>query len=195
MEEKYKPNPDYLVYYPQIEGMRDQATQQTLNTKLKEMSQLKFIPENQQLDYTYTGDFDVIFYKQKLLELELNGYNYPFGAAHGMPTKVYAVINLENGRMYELKDLFKPGIDYVKELSRIVGKQIQEDPQYSYVFPDSYKGIATNQPFYVTEDALHLVFAPYEIAPYAGFPTFTIPFAEIKDMINTESEFWRAFHS
>ena len=146
MEEKYKPNPDYLVYYPQIEGMRDQATQQTLNTKLKEMSQLKFIPENQQLDYTYTGDFDVIFYKQKLLELELNGYNYPFGAAHGMPTKVYAVINLENGRMYELKDLFKPGIDYVKELSRIVGKQIQEDPQYSYVFPDSYKGIAQTSP-------------------------------------------------
>ena len=110
------------------------------------MSQLKFIPENQQLDYTYTGDFDVIFYKQKLLELELNGYNYPFGAAHGMPTKVYAVINLENGRMYELKDLFKPGIDYVKELSRIVGKQIQEDPQYSYVFPDSYKGIAETSP-------------------------------------------------
>lgn len=196
MEEKYKPNPGYLVYYPQIEGMRDQAAQQMLNTKLKEMSQVKYIPENQQLDYTYTGDFDIIFYKQKLLELELNGYNYPFGAAHGMPTRVYAIINLENGRLFGLKDLFKPNRDYVKELSRIVGKQIQEDPQYSYVFPDSYKGIAANQPFYVTEDALHLVFAPYEVAPYAaGFPIFTIPFAEIKDMINTESEFWRAFHS
>lgn len=196
IEDKYKPNQDYLVYYPYIDGMRDQAAQQTLNSKLKEMSQVKFIPEHEQLKYTYTGDFDVIFYKQKLLEIELNGYNYPFGAAHGMPTKVYAIINLENGRMYELKDLFKPGSDYVKELSRIVGKQIQEDPQYSYVFPDSYKGIAANQPFYVTEDALHLVFAPYEIAPYsAGFPTFTIPFVQIKEMINTEGEFWKAFHA
>lgn len=195
-EEKYKPNPDYLVYYPQLAGMRDPAAQQTLNAKLKDMSQVKFIPPNQQLDYTYTGDFDVIFYKQKLLELELNGYNYPFGAAHGMPSKVFAAINLDNGRIYELKDLFKPGSDYVKELSRIVGKQIQEDPQYSYVFPDTYKGIGPNQPFYVTEDALHLVFAPYEIAPYAaGFPTFTIPFAQIMNIINTEGEFWRAFHS
>ncbi|EHB62384.1 MULTISPECIES: WG repeat-containing protein [Paenibacillus] len=196
IEEKYKPNPDYLVYYPQLAGMRDQAAQQTLNTKLKEMSQVKYIPPNQQLDYSYTGDFDVIFYKHQLLELELTGYNYPFGAAHGMPSKVFAAINLDNGRIYELKDLFKAGSDYVKELSRIVGKQIQEDPQYSYVFPDSYKGIAPNQPFNVTEDALHLVFAPYEIAPYAaGFPTFTIPFTQIMNIINTEGEFWRAFHS
>jgi hypothetical protein len=98
--------------------------------------------------------------------------------------------------MYKLKDLFKPGSDYVQELSRIVGKQIKEDPQYSYVFPDSYTGIAADQPFYVTDNALHLVFAPYEIAPYAaGFPTFTIPFAQIQDNINTEGEFWKAFHS
>lgn len=195
IEEKYKPNADYLVYYPQIDGMRDQAAQQKLNKRLTKMSQVKFVPEHEQLEYTYTDDFDVIFYKQKLLEIELNGYNYPFGAAHGMPTRVYAIINLENGRMYALKDLFKPGSDYVKELSRIVGRQIQEDPEYSYVFPDSYTGIAADQPFYVTEDALHLVFAPYEIAPYAaGFPTFTIPFVQIKDMINTGGEFWKSFH-
>lgn len=195
-EEKYKPNPDYLVYYPQIGGMRDRAAEQAVNTKLKEMSQVKFIPADQQLEYTYTGDFDVIFYKEQLLVLELNGYHYPFGAAHGMPTRTFALINLGNGSMYALKDLFKPGSDYVQELSRIVGKQIKEDPQYSYVFPDSYTGIAPDQSFYVTDHAIHLVFAPYEIAPYAaGFPTFTIPFAQIRDIINTEGEFWKAFHS
>ncbi|KZS48447.1 hypothetical protein AWU65_22180 [Paenibacillus glucanolyticus] len=195
-EEKYKPNPDYLIYYPQVTGMRDQGTQQTVNTKLKDMSGVKPIPADKKLDYSYSGDFDVIFFKQKLLEMELNGYHYPFGAAHGMPTKVYAVINMENGSMYSLKDLFKPGSDYVAELSRIVGKQIKEDPQYSYVFPGSYTGIAADQSFYVTENALHLVFAPYEIGPYAaGFPTFTIPFVQIKDILNTEGEFWKAFHS
>lgn len=196
VEEKYKPNPDYLVYYPQIEGMRDRAAEQAVNNKLKDMSQVKFIPADQLLEYAYTGDFDVIFYKEQLLVLELNGYHYPFGAAHGMPTRTFALINLGNGSMYSLKDLFKPGSDYVQELSRIVGKQIKEDPQYSYVFPDSYTGIAPDQSFYVTDNALHLVFAPYEIAPYAaGFPTFTIPFAQIRDIINTEGEFWKAFHS
>ncbi|MCM3172232.1 WG repeat-containing protein [Paenibacillus sp. MER 99-2] len=194
-EEKYKPNPDYLVYYPQVEGMADQAAQLGVNAKLKSLSQVKPIPADQKLDYSYTGDFDITFYKQQLLQLQLTGYNYPFGAAHGMPTMIYAIINLTNGRMYELKDLFKPNSDYVKVLSRIVADQIKNDPQYSYVFPDTYEGISPDQPFFVTADALHLYFAPYEIAPYAaGFPTFNIPFIQIKDIINTEGEFWKAFH-
>ncbi|WP_347272215.1 WG repeat-containing protein [Paenibacillus sp. N3/727] len=193
-EEKYKPNPDYLVYNPQVEGMTDKAAQQMVNSKLKEMSQVKPIPGK--LDYSYSGDFEVAFYKQKLLELELNGYHYPSGAAHGMPTKTYAIINLVNGHMYTLKDLFKPGSDYVKELSSIVGKQIKEDPQYSYVFPGSYTGIRPDHPFFVTENAIHLYFSPYEIAPYAaGFPTFTVPFEQIRGIVNTDGEFWKSFHA
>lgn len=54
-EEKYKPNRDYLVYYPQVEGLTSQAQQDVLNGKLKELSQVKPIPADQQLDYTYTG--------------------------------------------------------------------------------------------------------------------------------------------
>jgi len=194
-EEKYKPNKDYLVYYPQVEGMSDRNAQQRVNAKLKEMSQVKPIPANTQLDYSYTGDFNVKFYKKLLLVLELSGYKYPFGAAHGMPSRAYPHINLQDGTMYELKDLFKPGSNYVAVLSEIVGRQIKEDPQYSYVFPGTYKGIRADQPFYVTEHALHLYFEPYEIAPYvAGFPTFTIPFAQIMNLIATEGSFWRSFH-
>jgi hypothetical protein len=130
-----------------------------------------------------------------LLVLELNSYNFPFGAAHGMPGKEYVHVNLVNGNTYELKDLFKPGSNYVKVLSEIVGRQIKEDPQYSYVFPDTYKGIRPDQPFFVSDHALHLYFNPYDIAPYvAGFPTFTIPFAEIAGIINERGEFWKSFH-
>ncbi|MCP1133614.1 WG repeat-containing protein [Paenibacillus polysaccharolyticus] len=194
-EEKYKPNRDYLVYYPQVDGLANQIEQDKLNAKLKELSQVKPIPADQQLDYTYTGDFDITFYQKQLLQLQLTGYNYPAGAAHGMPTMVYAIINLTDGQLYELKDLFKPDSDYVKVLSQIVGDQIKNDPQYSYVFPDTYTGISADQPFFVTADALHLYFNPYDIAPYAaGFPTFTIPFSQIMRIINTEGSFWRAFH-
>ena len=34
-EEKYKPNKDYLVYYPQVEGMSNQQEQQRVKTELK----------------------------------------------------------------------------------------------------------------------------------------------------------------
>ncbi|MFS0838915.1 WG repeat-containing protein [Paenibacillus sp. 1P03SA] len=195
-ELKYKPNPDYLVYYPQVEGMQDKTGQRSVNAKLKELSRVIPVPADTKLDYSYSGDFEVAFYKEKLLELELNGYHFPFGAAHGMPSKTYAILNLENGRMYALKDLFKPGSDYVRILSGIVGRQIKEDPQYSYVFPDSYTGIKPDQPFYVTEQALHLYFLPYDIGPYAaGFPVFNIPFSEIGAIIDKEGEFWKAFHA
>lgn len=194
-EEKYKPNRDYLVYYPQVQGMDLKTAQYIVNKKLKALSKVKPVDSNVKLDYSYLGDFRPQFYKKLLLVLDLTGYEYHFGAAHGMPTEIYPHIDLYSGKFYELKDLFKVKSNYVKVLSSIIGNQIKNDKQYSYVFPNTYKGIKPDQPFYVDEDNLYIYFEPYEIAPYAaGFPTFKIPFTEIMNIINTKGEFWRAFH-
>jgi hypothetical protein len=194
-ELKYKPNKDYLVYYPQVKGMANHGAEETVNKRLKELSQVKPVDPTAQLDYSYTGDFQVQFYRGRLLVLLLEGYHYPFGAAHGMPSRVYTHTDLHTGRFYELKDLFKSGSDYVKVLSAIIRKQIETNPEYSYVWLDSYKGIAPDQLFYVTETALHLLFTPYEIAPYAaGFPEFTVPFAEIESILDRQGAFWQSFH-
>ncbi|WP_019910060.1 WG repeat-containing protein [Paenibacillus sp. HW567] len=193
LEKKYHPNRDYLVYYPVVEGIAITNVSREVNDKLRSLSLAEGAGTAQ--DFSYTGDFSVSFFRKILLVLELNGYRFPFGAAHGMPTKIYTHINLKNGKFYKLGDLFKPGSRYVQKLSEIVGKQIATDPQYSYVFPDSYKGITADQPFFVDGEALYLYFAPYEIAPYsAGFPTFRIPYAEIMGLISTEGEFWQSFH-
>ncbi len=195
IEGKYKPNMDYLVYYPEVSGMKNSSAQKSVNNKLKKLSKVKPVESSAQLDYSYTGDFSVEFFKKDLLVLQLSGYNFPFGAAHGMPTEIYPHIDLANGSFYRLKDLFKPGSNYVKVLSDIIGTQIKNIPEYSYVFPDAYKGIKPDQPFYVKEDALYIYFEPYEIAPYAaGFPTFRITYAEIIPIIYTAGAFWKAFH-
>ncbi|NLP51211.1 WG repeat-containing protein [Bacillus sp. RO1] len=192
-EEKYRPNKDYLVYYPQIQGMKNKEAEKKVNEVLRTQSQIIPIPLDKQLDYNYTGDFSVQFYKKNLLILELNGYNYPFGAAHGMPTQIMVPIDISTGKIYELKDLFKSNSDYIKVLSDLVAEQIQENPD-NY-FPDSFKGIQPDQPFYVSSDALFLYFTPYEIAPYAaGFPTFEIPFKQINNIIDKKGAFWRSFH-
>ncbi|MFD0713445.1 WG repeat-containing protein [Paenibacillus sp. GCM10027626] len=195
-EEIFKPNRNYLVYYPKIEGISNASVSRKVNEKLRQLSNVKAVSANAQLDYTYDGDYDVASFMNPLLVMELNGYKYPLGAAHGMPTRQYVHINLINGHFYALKDLFKPGVDYTKPLNAIIAKQIKEDPQYNYVFEGAFKGIKPDQPFYVTQDALHIYFEPYEIAPFAaGFPTFTIPFSEIMDIINTDGEFWKSFHA
>lgn len=196
-EIKFKPNKDYLVYVPKVAGMRDHAAQQKVNQKLKELSQVKDIPADEQLDYAYTGDFSIQLFKKDLLVLELSGYNFPFGAAHGMPYKNYPHINLVNGRFYELADLFKKDSDYVKVISEIIEDQIEsgDTPYSGYLFPDAYKGIRADQPFYISENDLYIYFEPYEIAAYAaGFPTFKIPFDQLRSIIDIDGEFWRAFH-
>ena len=195
IEKKYKPNKDYLVYFPQIEGMINTKAQLNTNEQLKQLAQVKHIEPDVQLDFSYTGDFSIKFYKKHLLVIEIEGYEYPFGAAHGMPYRVYAHINITDGDLYTLADLFKKDSGYVKVLSDLIAFQIEHDKQYLYVFPNSYKGISADQPFYVDDEFLYIYFAPYEIGPYAaGFPTFKIPYKEIKSLINPQGEFWKSYH-
>jgi hypothetical protein len=192
IENKYKPNKDYIVYYPQLKGVENQ---ESVNQTLKDLSDVKPTLEHAQLESSYAGDFNVIYYKEHLVVIEINGYDYPFGAAHGMPVKKHAHIDLKTGKFYQLKDLFKPETDYVKVISQIIGEQIKKDDQYSYVFPDVYQGIKVDQPFFISEGALNVYFEPYDIAPYAaGFPTFRIPLNEISRIINDVGDFWLSFH-
>lgn len=194
-EAKYRPNRNYIVYVPQIEGMRDTRTEQAVNHKLRQLSAVKPVPPQEQLEATYFGDYADVFYRGSLLVLELSGYHYPFGAAHGMPSREYVNLNLATGEMYKLSDLFRPGSPYEARINAAISYQIAHDPQYDYVFPDSFKGIGPDPLFYVTADALHIVFPPYEIAPYAaGFPTFAILFTELSDIIRTNGTFWKSFH-
>ncbi len=194
-ELKYKPNRNYLVYYPEIVGMLDKKAEAVANNKLKLMSEVKPINREEQLKYSYVGTFDIEFFRKNLLVLNLSSYNYPFGAAHGMPTEIYPHVNLESGQFYELKDLFKKNSNYVKVLSDIIKVQIQSQGEQSMVWLDQYKGITANQPFYVTKDTLNIYFYPYEIAPYAaGFPTFKITYGEIMNIIDTSGSFWRSFN-
>ena len=154
-EEKYAPNKDYLVYYPQIEGMSDRNGEQRINQRLKEKSRVRKIKPNQHLTFSYSGDFSVAFFQKDLVVLQLTGYEYPFGAAHGMPSQEYVHIDLVRAKIYQLKDLFKPDSNYVQVLSDIIGQQIKNDPQYSYVFPDSFTGIKPDQP--LLNEAAHCV--------------------------------------
>lgn len=192
VEHKFKPNKDYLVYFPQIEGMLKSGD---VNRILKEFAGVKPVPPHTQLDSNYMGDFNISFYKKNLLVIEITGYDYPFCAAHGMPVKKYAHINLKTGRLYQLNSLFKPGSPYVKVISAIIEDQIKSNDEFSYLFPGEYKGIQSDQPFFISETGLNIYFKPYEIAAFAaGFPTFLIPFEDLKDIIHVNGEFWRSFH-
>lgn len=190
-EEKYRPNENYLIYYPQLKGLPDDFPKFSVNQTLIDESSVKILPKDP-MYFSYSGDFSVRFLQGKLLVLELTGYEYPFGAAHGMPTRKNVHIDLETGQIFQLKDLFKGDSEYVKLISEIVEKKIAETPDMYLVKEIE---IREDQPFFVTSDHLVIYFYPYEVAAYAfGFPEFEIPFEEIMSLIEQEGQFWKSFH-
>lgn len=195
-EKKLKPNFNYLVYMPQITGFDDAKVQENINTKLLELWGDPTIKQDTVMDHNYEGGYNVGFHKNSLLELEQTGYDYPIGAAHGMPVKEYFHIDVKTGRFYELKDLFKRDSNYAAVLSKLVNKQIKEGKYEDVVaYGINEVEVREDQPFFLSEDSLMVYYTPYEIAPYAaGFPTFTIPFTELDDIIDKDGDFWKSFN-
>ncbi len=193
IKERYKPNFNFLIYIPQVKGIKNRRVEKKVNSKLKTLSYFKpfaedqishSINENDVLDYSYYGTFEVEFFKKDILILSLTGYYYPLGAAHGLSSKITPVINLDSGEFYSLEDLFKPGSNWKSRLDSIIQKMINEDPQYEYVYKDGFKGVNEGQNFYFDEDNLYIYFQPYEIGPHsAGFITFKIPFTLVRDVM------------
>ncbi len=186
---KYKPNKNYLVYYPHFENIMIFAN---TNQLLKKLSLVRPIPF--QRTYRYYGNFTIKYVKKDLMEIQFDGYKYNFGSAHCIPYRQYAHINLITGDLYSLEDLFKEDADYSQELILHVKRQIKNDNNIYYL-PGSDLSITNDQLFYVTNEAIHLFYNPCEIAAYVtGYPEFIINFEEINEIINKDSDFWKSFH-
>lgn len=192
---KFKPNKYAIVYYPKVTGLTDEALQTSINAQLYKI----FADSRADLtieDATSVEDSYTAEEMKDLLIINKTGYDYPFGAAHGMPINDYYFINVKTGDFYELKDLFKKDSDYVSKINDIVSNMIEDkkNDEDAMIFEDGFQGIAENQSFRLTKDSLVIYFYPYEIAAYAaGFPEFEIPFDKLSDIIDKDGAFWNAF--
>ncbi len=192
-EAKYRPVPDYLVYYPQLAGMADVKLQNRLNQRLRRIF-LAAQPRDPQIRADFESDFRALLGRGDLLVLQQTGYYYPLGAAHGMPLRQTLHLNVKTGHFYRLSDLFHKNRPYQERLNALIRERVIER-QKTDGFPLDFQSIGSDPQFVLHEDSLELYFAPYEIAPYAaGFPSFTIPYRQIMDLIDCDSELWRAFH-
>jgi predicted small lipoprotein YifL len=195
-EVKYKPNKYVSVYYPIVEDLESKEVEKQINNKLYEL----FIDNRKNItaeDQLSVEDSFTARLQNQLLVINQIGYDYPFGAAHGMPIKNYYYFNTNTGEFYTLKDLFVKDSDYVTAITSIIKEMIekQEMDEGSMLFPDSFKTISKDHDFYLTGEGLVIYFYPYDIAPYAtGFPEFIIPFDKLSDIIDEQGAFWKAFN-
>ncbi len=192
---KFRPLRGVLVHYPQIEGLADIAIQEQINTELYRL----FVSIRNDIkaeDMLSVQDSFSAKLVKNLLIIEKTGYDYYYGAAHGMPIMSYYYIDTKTGFSYQLKDLFKEGSDYATKINEMITDEINIDygSGESMYFPESFTGITETPFFILEEDSIIIYFYPYDIAAYAaGFPQFAIPFIDIDEYINKDSEFWKSF--
>ena len=195
-EEKFKPNKYVSVHFPQIEGLTDAEVQLTMNNELRKIftESRAALAEDDTLSVEDSFKADLI---NNLLLVERSGYDYPFGAAHGMPLRDYYYIDIRTGVFYEFSDLFKEDSDYITKINDLIRTEIkiQNENEDSMIFPESFVGISEKPCFILSEDAITMYFYPYDIAAYAaGFPEFVIPFEDISECIDKKGKFWSSFH-
>lgn len=130
-------------------------------------------------------DFEVKKNSDDILSINVIYYKYS-GGAHGYYETVSYNIDMKDGKLLTLSDLFKPDIDYKKVIDNEIRNKIENivknDKEYEGVY--QFNGIKLNNKFYIQDDNLVIYFDLYEIAPYAaGEPEFSINKSVINHML------------
>jgi hypothetical protein len=178
-----KPNLD--VYYPMIIKLLNTTVQQKINAAILSAVNKMITDQGYSINPNtqISASYEIKTNERGILSLTLINDAYS-GGAHSLTIITPLSFDVNTGSLYTLKDLFKPGSNYVKVLSAIVDKQIKARNIYLL---GEFIGIKQNQEFYISDKALVLVFQLYELTSYAfGFPHFPISVYDIKDIINQQ---------
>ncbi|WP_312668123.1 DUF3298 and DUF4163 domain-containing protein [Tissierella praeacuta] len=171
------------IYYPQIYGLENIYVEDRMNNLILEAMYNQIAQQGYyENPETYiNGTWELKNNDKGILSLTLINYAFS-GGAHGLTIVKGLTFDIRNGRLYELKDLFKPDSNYIKVLSEEVEEQI-EDRNIQTL--EEFKSIKPNQDFYIADLSLTIFFQEYEIAPYSyGILYFPISIYEIQDIID-----------
>ena len=113
------------------------------------------------------------------------------GGAHGNTFFRTFTYDTKTGAELSIADIFKSGTDYLNKLSsisraklpKIIGAGFDQSMMMNGTAPDT----KNFQNFFVDNNNLDLLFAPYDVAPYSAGPqTLAIPLADLSDILKPE---------
>jgi len=184
--------PNKRVIYPQVIDMQNLQTEKLINRTIVNQTQELI---NQQVGNMPTtveemlGLYEIKNNQRNVLSLSLSNYTYHYHAAHGMTYIKSLTFDLEKAKSFELKELFKPGSDYIQRLSTIIKEQIVE--RKIQLITD-FTEIKPNQDYYIADKSLVIYFQLYDITPYVfGFPMFPISIYDIQEIIDEKGPLGR----
>lgn len=200
--ETIKNNNKYLkstLEIPVIHGSNSEISNQ-INKKIKD-DILLFYNSSAKEAEEFLDDFEMdesnfvadASYKIKkntpnLVSLIIDYYKYS-GGAHGYYEYVPYNIDMRNGKIFGLKDIFNDNVDYKTIINNEISNQIKviskKEESLNQIY--DFYSIKDNQKFYIEDGNIVIFFDLYEIAPYAaGIPEFSINTNKYTDIIKKE---------
>lgn len=178
---------------PVVSGLKDLNLQKKINSmfekdaisfknEIEEMAK-EYFEECKKYDISMPNYSAVVNYKilskdNNLLSMYIDYYRYT-GGAHGSTTRKSYNIDLNTGKVLDLKDIFKGKLDYKGIIDKTIKNEISRNP--NLYFSEDFKGISDNPCFVIENSNLIIYFQQYEIAPYSsGIPQFNIPLSKFK---------------
>lgn len=135
-------------------------------------------------------EVNISFITPDLVTITLTGYDYFQGAAHGMPLNVNTTYLIENPRrltkeMLPSAEIMRPLI--INGLMDYFDVTSEEELRSCLMLEDGLQSLHVGEPF-IAEGGLHIIYTPYEIAPYvAGMPEAIIPLSEMRKIATEAS--------
>jgi hypothetical protein len=174
--------PQLSFYYPVVLGLPDPAVQDRINRLIP--AQINRLL----LDTTYyeyppnasaLGRYEIKTNEGNKLSLSLV-LEYYGGGAHGITLTDSLTFNTQTGQLYEFKDLFAPGSEYMQAVNRLIEQQIAERGLAGMV---DFISVDSDQPYYMADKTLVVYFNVYDIAAYAAGPQyFPIPLYQLEGL-------------
>ncbi len=185
------------AYIPQVIGLSDAGLQTKINDNLKAAILSR---KNKNLGSSIHSDFSVSFLNGNLLGIHLQGDSFTPGTAHPSKFDCGIHINLSNGKVYQIDDLFKPGTDFTKRIKELC---TANDSAYRLKIKDLWDGWTSDiflsswedsgRTFLLSADSLRV----YSIPSFAqgAISGYKIPYSDLMDIINQEGELWQQLKS
>lgn len=178
--------PKKTIFIPQVVQMMNEQLEVLMNDAIiRKTHEIIAQQEEEMKDVAVEemlGTYEIKNNQRNVFSLSLSNYTYHTHAAHGMTIIQSLTFDLEKEKNCELKDLFKPGSDYIKRLSVIIQEQIKVR---DIPLINEFTAIRPNQDFYVADKTIVIYFQLYELTPYVyGFPMFPISVYGLQDIID-----------
>jgi len=184
------------VRTPKIIGMKDRAVQEKINILLystafelrdKNRSEVAKYSES----YNYYVQSEVTRHNKLLLSARYMECLVMPWYAHPLNSMQAVTVNLKDGSVYKLSDLFKPGSDYRAVLNKILDEKVQAYANKTGVkMLEKFRGIEKDQGFYLTRDSLAIYWQEAVYLPrYLGPLSIMVEYKRLSGILRDDLRF------